>query len=293
MRTEREMLDRILEISGADERIRAVTMEGSRANPNAVRDEYSDFDITFFAADVREFTRDKEWIHRLGDILIVQCPMDWYSHPYDYGSREPFAFLIQFADGNRIDLTLRDVSRIAEEEENREPRIVLLNKDNFPSLLPLGTEEAFFIQPPGEMEFYNTCNEFRWVCLYVSKGVCRKELYYAKHAYDVLAIPMFLKMLNWKVGIIHDFQVSTGSSCKYLKRFLSEEEMTRFRDIFPGGDYEDICRRLFLMYDYFNELAGFVAEHFGFVHDAAETYRVRRFLEERLVLSGFLNQCHP
>ena len=38
--------------------------------------------------------RDREWIHRLGDILIVQCPTDWYSHPYDYSSRDPFAFLI-------------------------------------------------------------------------------------------------------------------------------------------------------------------------------------------------------
>ena len=36
------------------------------------------------------------------------------------------------------------------------------------------------------------------------------------------------------------------------------------------------------MYDYFDELAGFVAEHFGFVHDVRETCRVRHFLEERL-----------
>lgn len=144
MRTEKEMLDMILETADADARIRAVTMEGSRANPNAVHDEYSDFDITFFVTDVREFTRDKEWIHRLGDILIVQCPTDWYSHPYDYSSRDPFAFLIQFADGNRIDLTLRDVGLISGEAENKEPRIVLLNKDNFPSLLPIESEEAFF-----------------------------------------------------------------------------------------------------------------------------------------------------
>ena len=153
MRTEKEMLDMILETANADARIRAVTMEGSRANPNAVHDEYSDFDITFFVTDVREFTRDKEWIHRLGDILIVQCPTDWYSHPYDYSSRDPFAFLIQFADGNRIDLTLRDVGLISGEAENKEPRIVLLNKDHFPSLLTIGSEEAFFFSRPEKWSF--------------------------------------------------------------------------------------------------------------------------------------------
>ena len=201
----------------SDERIRAVTMEGSRANPNAVHDSYSDFDISYYVTDIREFTKDKSWINELGDILIAQFPTDWYSHPYDYGSRAPFAFLIQFADGSRIDLTLVDVTNISQEAENKEPRIVLLNKDNFPYLLPLQAEDVFFLRPPEEKEFLDTCNEFRWLSLYISKGVCREELYYAKNAYDVLIMPMFLKMLNWRIGTEHGFRVTTGSSCKYLK----------------------------------------------------------------------------
>ena len=65
-----------------------------------------------------------------------------------------------------------------------------------------------------EKEFLDTCNEFRWLSLYISKGVCREELYYAKHAYDVLIMPMFLKMLNWRIGTEHGFRVTTGSSCR-------------------------------------------------------------------------------
>lgn len=115
----------------------------------------------------------------------------------------------------------------------------------------------------------------------------REELYYAKNAYDVLIMPMFLKMLNWRIGTEHGFRVTTGSSCKYLKRFLSTEEMERFQGIFPDGSYENICRCLFLMYDYFHESAGRVAGHFHFYYDRMEIQRVRQFLEDRFHEKGF------
>ena len=277
-----EMMSLIMEKARSDERIRAVTMEGSRANKNAVHDEYSDFDICYYVTDVREFSNDKHWMDYFGEMLIMQCPEDWYKQPYDYNGHENFAYLMQFLDGNRIDLTVKDIRNIKKEEENDEPRIVLLNKDNFEELCPLDTEKGFFIEKPSEMEYFNTCNEFRWLSVYITKGLCRKELYYAKHSYDVLTMDMFIKMINWKVAIEHNFQVTTGAYSKYLKRYLSEEEMERFAAIFPNGTYEDIWKRLFIMYDYFAELAEYVADKLGYFFDAPETERVRVFLEKRL-----------
>lgn len=280
-RTYDEMMNLIMEKARNDERIRAVTMEGSGANDNAVHDEYSDFDISYYVTDIREFTNDKHWTDYFGELLIMQCPEDWYNHPYNYNGYENYPYLMQFADGNRIDLTLIDVRNMKEELKNDEPRIVLLNKDNFEELLPVDTEEAFFIKKPSEKEYFDTCNEFRWLSVYITKGLCRNELYYAKHSYDVFAMDMFIKMINWKVGIDYNFQVTTGGSSKYLKRFLAEEEMQRFASIFPDGSYEDIWKRLFIMYDYFAELAAYVAGKLGFVFDSEETKRVRAFLQKR------------
>ncbi|WP_234119371.1 aminoglycoside 6-adenylyltransferase [Clostridium hydrogenum] len=281
MRTKTEMMNLIMKKAIEDERIRAVTMNGSRANKNSVHDQYSDFDIVYFVTDIREFTKDKNWISYFGDILIVQYPVDWYSHPYDYCGHEAFAFLIQFTDGNRIDLNIVDIINIENEKDNNEPRIVLLNKDNYKELIPIATETAFFIKPPTKMEFYNTTNEFRWLSIYISKGLCREEFYYAKYTYDVLIMKMFMKMLNWEIGIQHQFNVTTGSSNKYLKRFLSETEMKRLQNIFPNGEYEDIWNKLFLMYDYFSELESKVAIHFNFICDKNETKKVRDFLAKR------------
>ena len=281
MRTEAEMMDLIMNKALEDDRIRAVAMDGSRANKNAVHDEYSDFDIVYFVTDVREFTRDKGWINYFGDILIVQYPMDWYKHPYDYDSHDTYAYLIQLADGNRIDLTIVDIRNITGEKDSKEPRIILLNKDSFKELIPIDNEKAFYIKPPTNMEFYNTCNEFRWLSIYISKGLCREEFYYAKHVYDDYMADMFMKMLNWYIGIKHEFGVTTGHYNKYLKRFLSPGEMKRVQGVFPNGEYEDIWDKLFLIYDYFNELEIEVADHFGFPRDEAETKRVREFLEMR------------
>jgi len=42
MRTEKEMLDLILGVANRDSRIRAVYMNGSRANPNVKKDIFQD-----------------------------------------------------------------------------------------------------------------------------------------------------------------------------------------------------------------------------------------------------------
>ena len=281
MRNKEEMIKLIMDVAINDERIRAVTMEGSRASKNATHDQYCDFDICYIVSDIREFTKDNKWVEIFGEILIVQYPMDWYSHPYNYAGHDNFAYLIQFKDGNRIDLTLIDVCNIDKEQGYREPRIVLLNKDNFKELKQINDESVFYIQKPSEMEYYNTCNEFRWLSVYISKGLCREELYYAKYAYDVLMMEMFIKMLNWKIGVDNDFNVTTGDHSKYLKRFLTLEEMKRFHSVFPNGTYEDIWSKLYVIYDYFAEIAKYVGEALKYNFDAKETEEVRIFLSER------------
>ena len=281
MRNKEEMMKLIMDVAINDERIRAVTMEGSRASKNATHDQYCDFDICYIVSDIREFTKDNKWVEIFGEILIVQYPMDWYSHPYNYAGHDNFAYLIQFKDGNRIDLTLIDVCNIDKEQGYCEPRIVLLNKDNFKELQQIDDESVFYIQKPSEMEYYNTCNEFRWLSVYISKGLCIEELYYAKYAYDVLMMEMFIKMLNWKIGVDNDFNVTTGNHSKYLKRFLSLEEMKRFHSVFPNGTYEDIWSKLYVIYDYFAEIAKYVGEALKYNFDAKETEEVRSFLSER------------
>lgn len=61
MRSEREMLDDILAFAEKDERIRAVTLEGSRTNPNVPKDMFQDYDISFLVTEMDSFVQDPNW----------------------------------------------------------------------------------------------------------------------------------------------------------------------------------------------------------------------------------------
>ena len=108
MRSEQQMYDLILDTARADERIRAVILNGSRANPNAPRDPFQDFDIVYLVTEVQPFVRNLEWIKRFGEMMILQLPDDMGDPlPED---RQGYAYLMQFADGNRIDLTVQTLA---------------------------------------------------------------------------------------------------------------------------------------------------------------------------------------
>lgn len=74
MRSEREMLELIIDTARADDRIRAVVLNGSRANPDERRDIFQDFDVAYVVADVASFTDDHAWIDRFGERMILQTP---------------------------------------------------------------------------------------------------------------------------------------------------------------------------------------------------------------------------
>ena len=114
MRTPKEIIDLVLSIAKEDERIRAVTMGGSRANIDCPVDVYQDFDIVFYVDDVTPFWDNVEWIkEKFGMPSLMQKPesMEFiyerfkvtYSNA-DYGNmwKAAFDMLYLFGDVARI-----------------------------------------------------------------------------------------------------------------------------------------------------------------------------------------------
>ena len=62
MRTEEEMYALILNVAKNDPRIRGVILNGSRANPNAPKDSFQDFDIVYLVEELDPFIHDQNWI---------------------------------------------------------------------------------------------------------------------------------------------------------------------------------------------------------------------------------------
>ena len=167
MRSEHEMLELILHTAQQDDRIRAVILNGSRTNPNAPRDVFQDFDVVYLVTEVEPFKQDPTWINRFGERMILQLPDTMLDPPPDDGLS--FAYLMQFADGNRIDLTLFPVTQLHDLEPDSLSRLLLDKDGRFEPFAP-PSDRDYLPQPPTAKAFADCCNEFWWVCPYVAKG---------------------------------------------------------------------------------------------------------------------------
>src|SRR5919106_6139978 len=181
MRSEQEMLDLILNTAKNDDRIRAAMLNGSRVDPDAQRDIFQDFDITYFVNDLDSFSNDHSWIERFGEIMILQMPEAMEDPPPMKDGH--FAYLMQFTDGNRIDLTLFPLAKL-HEFERESLSSMLLDKDGLFKELPAPSDSDHLPKPPTAKAFSDCCNEFWWVSTYVAKGLWREEIIYAKYTLD-------------------------------------------------------------------------------------------------------------
>lgn len=276
MRSEQEMLELILSTAESDDRIRAVVMNGSRANPQARRDIFQDFDIAYFVTDVASFTDDHAWINRFGERMILQMPEAMGDPPPLNDGR--FAYLMLFTDGNRIDLTLFPLAKLHEFKRDS-LSLLLLDKDSIFEPFPAPTESDYLPTSPNARAFSDCCNEFWWVCTYVAKGLWREEIIYAKYMLDQVIREQLRKMLTWHVGVKTRFLQNPGNFGKHLKQYLEPELWTMLEKSYSDAGSAKTWDALQMMCDLFSVAANQVAEHFGFDYPQSDDEKVSAHLK--------------
>ena len=284
MLNEKKIISLVLGVAEADERIRAVSMEGSRANPNVPKDQYQDYDITYYVTDITPFYNNPAWIiEKFGVPLIMQMPeaMRWP----DGGGH--FNYMMIYPDGNRLDLTFQPNKYT----DNGEPAIVLMDKDNGNGFLPktLATnDDVYYIKPPSMLFYYSCCNNFWWCLNNVAKGIARDELPYAMKMLNVIVRAELHYMIEWYIGINHSFNLSVGKDGKYFKRYMSADIYAQYMKTYSSSNYDDIWSAVFVMCDLFHTLALSVAEHFDFIYHKDEEDGIREYL--RMIKRGCMNR---
>lgn len=284
MRSETEIKNLILDFAKQDDRIRAVLLNGSRANPNIKPDRLQDFDIVFIVDNVESFTIDHSWTNIFGEKIIFQLPDQMTFGVEDsYQKNISFTYLMLFEDRNRIDLTLFPKQKLKPDFKVDSLTILWLDKDNLFTNLPASGNKDYLIQKPTEKYFLDTCNEFWWTSTYVAKGLLRNEIIYAKEILETVVRPMFLKILEWKVGIENDFAVSFGKAGKFLKIYLPDNFYKKILLTYSNFETEENWTALFLMVEIFQETSNFIAEKLGFDMNIKEQQNTSAYLKELYV----------
>ena len=280
MRSESEIDTLINQIAQSDDRIRAVLLNGSRANPKVRKDNFQDFDIVFIVNNFNSFLKDHSWVDIFGKRLIMQLPDTLKISECDKNEDISFAYLMLFEDGNRIDLTLFPKEKMNAHFKQDSLIKVLLDKDGLFSVFTPSSDKDYWIKKPNEKEFLDHCNEFWWVSTYVAKGLVRKEITYAKAMMEGPVRKMFMKMLEWHIGVKYDFKISLGKDGKFVQQYVSEEMYKKILATYPDSDAGHIWNSLFIMTDLFKEFSITIKNNLDFQWNDQETKNVISYLKK-------------
>lgn len=282
MRTEKEIYDLVLNFAFQDERIRIVTLEGSRTNVNITKDNLQDYDITFFVIDMGEFLKSDDWLSVFGNRIMMQKPEDMELFPPE---EKGFSYIMLFDDGVKIDLTLLPVSML-EEYLTRDKLVkIMLDKDNMIKTEIVPTDEDYYIKCPTERKFDDCCNEFWNVATYVSKGLLRGEILFAiDHMNEVLRHEL-LRMISWYVGTEKGFNFSLGKNYKFLDKHISKELWDNLLNTYSMSSYEEMWKSFDLCLCLFKKISKKVADSLGYNYPDYDE-NVTKYLETQKRISN-------
>jgi len=253
MRGEEEMFEQCRQIVMQDDRIRLAVLEGSRTNKNVPRDEYQDYDISFFVTEMEDFTASDDWLAVFGDRIFMQKPedMELYAATFEHW----YSYLMYFSDGIKMDVTIIPLEDLDEYFTHSDGLVeVFIDKDDLVKKPIVPTDEKYWIQKPTAREFDDCCNEFWSVSTYVVKGLMRGEHLFALDHFNRIVRPELQRMMSWDIGVRHGFNFSLGKHMKYMDQYITKKEYETLLHTFSlGSDQEiwksfELCCQLFRMY---------------------------------------------
>ena len=268
MRDETSMRDLILDVAHHHPSIRAVVLNGSRVNKQAVKDAYQDYDIVYYFDDEKAF-KSRDWPSLFGEVLIMQTLEDMVFDPP--AAIEGLIYLMQFKDENRLDLSLKHIDSLIPDLKRDSLSAVWLDKDSRVTFKLPEDDRSYHVKRPEERVVQSCVNECFWVAFYVLKGVERHQFGYAQAHLDIMR-RCLEGMMAWAAGVDHQFTVSIGKNGAYLKRWLRPTWVERWHATWAVSTPEAILHALETILALFIEISAHVSQRLNIV-DPVKAYQ--------------------
>jgi len=262
--------------------IRAMLLTSTRAVPNAPVDFLSDYDVILIVEDIHPFYEDRSWLDDFGDVLVVYWDPIF---PDPEHGNEKTANVTQYTDGLKIDFTLWPVEVLQKIIQAPELQAeldagyrILLDKDNLTQGMKPPTYRAYIPVSPTNEDYQLLINNFFTDVPYMAKCLLRGELLPAKWCLDFDMKHVHLRpMLEWLVGLKHNWSVPTGSLGKGLKKQLPPEIWSQLEDTYAGGNNQESWEALFRTIALFRQVAMDVGAGLGYEYPLELDERVTAF----------------
>ncbi|MCY1497459.1 Aminoglycoside 6-adenylyltransferase [compost metagenome] len=230
MENKREIqLMEIVDWAASSEAIRAVLLTSSLVNPYAPVDPFSDLDIEFVISDIQHFLSDDTWVENFGKKIAMIVENE------DAFEGRHAMRMVFYEDYTKVDFKIYSVENFLEDVAADELQedwdvgyVVLLDKDGLTKNMKSPTYEAVMIHKPTEQEFATLFNDFWWDMTYVAKCLWRGDLFYAKFmSEDNMRTQYFTTIIEWHIGLEHDWKVSTNKKGRLFKKLPAASSMEK------------------------------------------------------------------
>ena len=274
MRAEQVVLDSLCQWAEEHDNIRGMVLTSSRVNEDAVLDLMSDYDVEIYVTDQQCFAGSDEWLEAFGPVLIR-----WPASPA-WDEEGGLYRLVIYEDGVRIDWGVKKVELMKRFNGPSQPYRVLVDKDRHVDN-PIQTSYAGFnITRPSKTEFDSMMHDFWWDLTYVAKSLWRDEIYWAKYMYGRRHFKELEKVIEWYIGMHHEWSVNTNKHGRWFKRYLDEDTLEEIDSTFAGADIEENWTALFNMTRLFRRLSVAVADELGFDYPHDSDRRVTAYMDK-------------
>lgn len=284
MRSEKEIMDLIINTAKDDERVRAVYMTGSRTNPNVEKDIYQDYDIGYVVTETESFLENKDWVKIFGNISVLEEPdLVDKSLGIEMDFSKSYTWLMLFDDDNRIDLGIETCAYFKEETEGKDMTglmMPLLDKDGIIPKVGPCTDKEFWVKKPDFMAYRSCCNEYWWCLNNVAKGLARNEIPYAMWMFNSPVRNMLNKMTEWYIGVNNNFAVCPGKQGKFYKEFLPEELYTMYLSTYSDGNVDNIWKAIYESCSLFNKMALHVGSSLNYKYNDIEEKNMLQYMKK-------------
>jgi len=263
--------------------VRAMLLTSSHANPTALVDIFSDYDVILAVLDIHPFYENRTWLEAFGSVLAL------YRDPLEpYLGFLKSAYVTQYENGLKIDFTLWPVGILQHivatpqlPDEFDAGYLVLLDKDHLTTGLKPSTYKAYIPTPPTEIEYQDTVEVFFLEATYVTKYLWRDDMMAAKHILDQFMKQEHLRpMLEWHLEIDHQWSVKPGPYGRRLKKWLRSDLWTELEGTYTGADLETNWEAMFRTIALFRKVAIEVGDRLGYLYPHDLDRRVVAYLHK-------------
>ena len=283
MRSETEMMNLILDFVSKDDNIRGAYLNGSRANPKVIKDEYQDYDVVFACLEIGSYQKDHSWIDHFGKVAIIQEPDKTETQvEQSLIKTDSVTFLILYQDDIRTDLTFKTMKAALADYGTDSATVLLADKDQCFKPLDPPSDKDYHIQKPSPFMVNSAINEFYWCLQNVAKGLARDQVPYALWMMNEPIRHMLDRMIQWKIAKDHSYAVSTGSHGKTFKRYLSPQLYQQWEATFSDAKIESVWQSAFNSITLFSALAKEVCDDLSIKYPD----------DEEINITAHLNRIH-